>query len=53
MQENPQQSKDTSIKSRLKAIIKKYKKPFGYALLAALPFVILWVVVVWLLARCQ
>ena len=44
--------KDTGIKSRVKAFIKKYKKPFGYAILAALPFIIIWIIVVWLLARC-
>lgn len=37
---------------RLKDFIDKYKKPFAYALLAALPFVILWLIIVWLLARC-
>lgn len=52
MQENSQQSVNTSIQSRLKALVKKYKKPFKYALLAALPFIILWIIVVWLLTRC-
>lgn len=54
MQENTWQGKkDTSIKDRLKAAYKRYRKPFAYALLSALPFVILWYLIVWLLARCQ
>jgi cell division septal protein FtsQ len=50
--EPEKKSQDTSFKARLKEDFRKFKKPALYAFLAMLPFVILWVIVVWFLAKC-
>ena len=50
------QKSDTSTKASrlegLKTYLKRCRKPFAYALIGMVPFVVLWLVVVWLLAKC-